>query len=974
MPILHHTVMISSTYVELTEHRAAVSQAALGLGMRPLDMANDSALPGDLIEESLAKVEEADIYIGLISYRYGQIPDDPRRNPDGLSLTELEYRRAVKRGIPRGVFIMHDDHTPGIPRSAVLKELATRDKLEAFIALVRNDSICAEFASVADLKAKAVQTLAVLKEKLGRGTVRSGPSESAIPAPPAFYAQPPYLPGNKFQGRASELTAMRDWAGGPEPMMLFEAIGGMGKSMVTWEWVTNHAAQERGDWAGRFWYSFYERGTDMGDFCATALAYITGQSRRDLVTRPRRELEDDLLFHLRQRPWLLVLDGLERVLAAYNRSDAAQLADEDADDSLGATGKSPTDCIRPGDDEFLAALRTAAPSKLLISSRLMPRALLNRFGQPVQEIRHLSLRGLDPRDAEQMLRDAGIDGDADRMRRYLDEKFGCHPLLVGIAGGLVLKYMKAPGHFDRWVDDPLGGGAMNLADPDIKQRRNHILKLAFDGLDNTTRELLSRIAMISTAVDWDVLVALNPAPPAGPAAEAWLNTALADLATRGLLQCDQHSGTFDLHPVVRGYAVASLSAKARAETGQRVADYFSARPEPAYATAESLQDLATPMQIVQTLNLAGKTKEAWAVLNGDLRVALHRLERHHEVLALLRPLFPRGWLARPEGVDDPGFVASEAGIALDGIGLRAEATAQEVFAIQEGARKGVTTDLSIRLRNHAETAWGSGGFVRAKQILTLARAVAAAAGDANRTLWCDLFLVDYQRSRGALAEARASWTGLADRLPKETRNDAQLEANALRIEASLLFDEGALTAEFLGAAINRTHALRRPFLERALLSLSGDFHLANARPTEAEAAFARAIEMARAAGLSDTDAEAGRGLALARLNRREDAEAVAASAERDPPHAPLAELYLALGEPDKARHHALAGYKWYWHDGPRYTDHWDLQRCRAVLEQLHEPVPDMPPYDPAKQEPIPFEADIRRLLKEHEAKQKPKQT
>jgi len=34
--------------------------------------------------------------------------------------------------------------------------------------------------------------------------------------------------------------------------------------------------------------------------------------------------------------------------------------------------------------------------------------------------------------------------------------------------------------------------------------------------------------------------------------------------------------------------------------------------------------------------------------------------------------------------------------------------------------------------------------------------------------------------------------------------------------------------------------------------------------------------------------------------------------------------------------------------------------------------PAMPPYDPAKQAPIPFEADILRLLKEHAAKQKPK--
>jgi hypothetical protein len=45
----YHSVMISSTYVELKDHRAAVSQVALGLGMHPLDMGNDAALLRDLI-------------------------------------------------------------------------------------------------------------------------------------------------------------------------------------------------------------------------------------------------------------------------------------------------------------------------------------------------------------------------------------------------------------------------------------------------------------------------------------------------------------------------------------------------------------------------------------------------------------------------------------------------------------------------------------------------------------------------------------------------------------------------------------------------------------------------------------------------------------------------------------------------------------------------------------------------------------
>jgi hypothetical protein len=71
-------------YEELKEHRAAVSKALLGHDMRPLDMANDAALSLDLIDASLAKVDRADAYIGLTSYRCGQIPECSLRNSNKL--------------------------------------------------------------------------------------------------------------------------------------------------------------------------------------------------------------------------------------------------------------------------------------------------------------------------------------------------------------------------------------------------------------------------------------------------------------------------------------------------------------------------------------------------------------------------------------------------------------------------------------------------------------------------------------------------------------------------------------------------------------------------------------------------------------------------------------------------------------------------------------------------------------------------
>jgi hypothetical protein len=42
----------------------------------------------------------------------------------------------------------------------------------------------------------------------------------------------------------------------PHPVLLFEAIGGGGASMLTWEWAVNHASGARAGLVGTFWYSY----------------------------------------------------------------------------------------------------------------------------------------------------------------------------------------------------------------------------------------------------------------------------------------------------------------------------------------------------------------------------------------------------------------------------------------------------------------------------------------------------------------------------------------------------------------------------------------------------------------------------------------------------------------------------------------------------------------------------------------------
>jgi len=1048
-----HRVMISSTYRDLKEQREAVRDAALGQQFFP-DMMEYDPAKGDqgILASSFERVDKADAYVLLISnYRYGQIIAHTD-NPDNLSVTELEFIRAEKGGIPICAFLM-DENTPiNAPPAEIMKEAPTAEKLAAFRKRVSgHDRITATFTSTEDLKTKATATLARLKPMLAGTKPSTSPTEAAqpkpptgIPAPPAFHAQPPYIPGYAFQGRARELGTLRSWATSPDPVLVFEAIGGMGKSMVTWEWLTNHAASDRPDWAGRLWYSFYERGADMRNFCVTALAYITGQPPETFRNRRTWSLTHDLVPLLRARPFLLVLDGLERVLVAYHRSDAAQVQDQDVEQDPGASGRQPRDCIRPDDADLLRQLCGVGPSKILITSRLLPSALVNAGGQPMPGVRHEPLSGLDPPDAEALLRSAGVKGDGERMRRYLDQRFGCHPLIVGIVGGLVANFIPAPGDFDRWVDSPQGGAAVNLADPGIVQRRTHILKLAFDGLDPQARELMARIAMISNAVTLDVLQAINPARPPRPTdvedpggldlegdgdvqhlrrrlaaakaeaaradlerqirarlaaltqrheaaaqayaayqtdltawrqstavrdAERWLEATLKDLVARGLLQWDRPAGTFDLHPVVRGYAVGMLDSGARALSGLHVADYFAALPEPAYHDATSLRDLADPVQVVRALNLAGKIQDAWDVLNGNLRRSLNRLELHHESLALMQPLFPDGWSAPPVGVKDLSLVAGLAGAGLHQIGFERDASKQTAFAIQAIANADPSVNLCTNLLHFSDILRSTNELPGRERLLALARSVARAAKDDRHAIGCDLLRVLFLTHQGHLTEARDLHNALSLGLPGTTRPDAVLRSEVCRAEAWLQFRESALTGEALGAAIVHTQAHGQRFYERDFHKLAGQWHQSLHQHQQAIDAFSQAIAMAHEVTLRDTDSEARRGLSLCRLGRVPEAQDAAASAERAPPQAALATLYLALNQPDQARDHALKGFRQYWANGPPYTHHWPLEECRVVLKALNEPEPVLPPFDPDEHQPFPWEADINRMLAEHAAKQ-----
>jgi hypothetical protein len=134
--------------------------------------------------------------------------------------------------------------------------------------------------------------------------------------------------------------------------------------------------------------------------------------------------------------------------------------------------------------------------------------------------------------------------------------------------------------------------------------------------------------------------------------------------------------------------------------------------------------------------------------------------------------------------------------------------------------------------------------------------------------------------------------------------------------------------------------------------------------------------MAHALGQADIGSDTELALAKFHLGQLRDPhrEAEQLASARAPAHGVLAELWLAIGDRDQSKKHALLAYKWAWADGEPYVHRYELNKTRVLLEKLGADIPTLLPYDPAKDERLFWEdkvaTGIERLRSENDAERK----
>jgi hypothetical protein len=312
-------VMLSSTVRDFSDERPILERTFQYLGHTPgsrFELLNFEHQLTDRTPEasSIRLVRKATVYLGMIKSRHGNMP-----TVDGLSLTEQEYEEAKRRGMPR--YFLFGKATRYAGPETYDQGDGEADKVERFKDKVRSDRTpYKDYNLPGEIPEKVIELLDWL--------TRPGVDQYTLPPPPTgnVYVAHPYIlleEGDEIvrKGFHSRLDDWYDHQSAP-PCLVVEALGGMGKSAVAWNWFQQVTTRERLRPQG-LWWSFYAADAGIHQFACQALSWLdsrVGTCGTALPDKPtERQLLEAVLARLRALNcrFLLVFDGVERILTFY---------------------------------------------------------------------------------------------------------------------------------------------------------------------------------------------------------------------------------------------------------------------------------------------------------------------------------------------------------------------------------------------------------------------------------------------------------------------------------------------------------------------------------------------------------------------------------------------------------------------------------------------------------------------------------
>ena len=237
------TIYLSSTYEDLKEYRRVVFDALRKSGYQVNAMESYVATDQRPIDKCLKDVTDADIYVGILAFRYGYVPPAGHNNPNGLSITELEFRQAESLKKPCLTFVVNDS-TPWPPNFMDSQKAADKgEHINTFRQYLFTEKLASSFSSPHELAALVLAAVAKHQEenkKTEEATRQKTESAAAIswdinkdgsPYPGLMHFTRKYAP--VFFGRDAEVVEVLDRLRLPEGRFLIISGGsGTGKSSL----------------------------------------------------------------------------------------------------------------------------------------------------------------------------------------------------------------------------------------------------------------------------------------------------------------------------------------------------------------------------------------------------------------------------------------------------------------------------------------------------------------------------------------------------------------------------------------------------------------------------------------------------------------------------------------------------------------------------------------------------------------------
>jgi len=604
-------IFISSTYIDLKDYRRVAIEVVNRYKCTPLAMEFFMAQPDEPAKVASKEVKECDIFVGIYAHRYGFIPTGQKK-----SITQQEYELAKERGKDCLCFIVEKN----FPWNPELCEIKKYPKLKAFLKIIKEEKVVAFFRTASDFDGKFSASLGkLLLEKKGTDEQKKELARGAklIPIAPAPYIAHPYpLPAN-FTGREAEKSMLSNWLyNAAEPMLVLEAIGGMGKTALGWVWLNEEVLEKSPEIDGVIWWSFYE--APFQTFLEHLYHYLTSKE----VKVERRALPSGVLATvnsiLHENRFLLILDGFERALRGYSSMRAMYIQekglakDRYSEAEWDARKREPVD---PHAAKFLQAL-ASGKTKTLMTTRLFPASL-----EGIAGVHHELLKGLYRTDAVRFLRSEGIEGARAELERA-GEIYDFHPLMLKQLASAIKKKRRK---------DIRAGFELKLIDEKEPQK---ILNKSFELLTRDEKRVATTISVFRSSFGFETAKALFPGM-----AEDRLWELLSGLQQLGFVFYDERQDRFDFHPIMRSFLYDSLTAKDKVH--ERAVEYFRAMP--AAEKVVRLEDLEPVIELYHHLAGAGKFDEALDLYRRRLSDTIYyQLANSRLAIEFLKELFPDG--------------------------------------------------------------------------------------------------------------------------------------------------------------------------------------------------------------------------------------------------------------------------------------------------------------------------------------------